>query len=241
MSYKWGTIVLVVLGTCGLPALCQAKDAPAKAPTSVAHAKDLYYQGRYQEAVYELEDVLARSKLPQAQRIEALKTEAFCLFLLKLNKEASGVWRKLLAIEPNYRLDPVQTSPEILGFFRRVGEAYRAHHTAAHAHHTAGAPPDLAAGASTRRGCGVFLCMVPFGVGQFANGRLGKGLAFAGAEVVFLALNIGLFWHNKSLVDAQGRITDPTAHQLTYVLQMVSLGGFVVSAILGVIDAYVFP
>ena len=82
------------------------------------------------------------------------------------------------------------------------------------------------------------LCAIPFGVGQFANDNFGKGVAFATSEVLFLGLNIGLYWSQVAACNKPGGCDNNSS---TYVLQNVFFGLFITTAIAGVIDAYLFP
>jgi hypothetical protein len=95
-------------------------------------------------------------------------------------------------------------------------------------------PPVLAAQteAPPERGCGILLCLMPFGVGQFANDQIVKGVIFAAAEAGFLATNIALYW-----AQSPDRFVDDGA----LAVQRVSLILFFATIAVGIADAYLFP
>lgn len=83
------------------------------------------------------------------------------------------------------------------------------------------------------------LSFVPFGVGQFANGRPKKAAAFLSSQVIGLGLNIGAFIGIEAMRGNDGMFSAAGAHKariLRYV-QYAGLGIFVVSAVWGVLDA----
>lgn len=107
---------------------------------------------------------------------------------------------------------------------------------------TAPRPPYVKAPVTApARGCGTLLCLVPFGVGQFANGRYLKGSLFAGAEVALLVANIALYWSRVSSYDQHGYFTNLSAADRSFAAQEVMAGLFAATAVGGVVDAFVFP
>ena len=208
---------------------------PAPGPTTTEQtfllADELFAAGRYQDLLAVLQD-LNPNDLSHEQQIDRLKRMAYTLYLLSLYDDAKQTWRGLLAIEPDYALDPVNESPVFVSFFARVTPD--------------GEPPGGAAATVPSEAlapkCEPWLCLVPFGVGQFANGHHLKGAVFAGAEVAFLAANIGIELKRRADHDAGNnpsfsRKTDKDRARL----QNVFLGLFVGTAVLGIVDAYLLP
>jgi hypothetical protein len=82
--------------------------------------------------------------------------------------------------------------------------------------------------------------LVPFGVGQFLNGRNTKGALFLAGEVSTLALNIAAWISIESLRGNDGRFSRKnaaTARDLR-IVQYVGLGTFTALAVWGIVDAF---
>jgi tetratricopeptide (TPR) repeat protein len=227
-------------------ALCSAPAGGAEA--ALATAEEAYYEGRYSDAITALERVVERKDAKPAVQKAALKTIAFCQFLLGDNRAAKEAWLRLLAIDPEYKVDPVEASPEIVRFFERIKPAAAKPAseviTAAPAEPPAAVAPPAglpAAEPTSERGCGVLLCFVPFGVGQFANGNLAKGALFAGLEALFLGTNVTLYWDRVNEFNRYGGFRDPEAAETKFTLQHVALVLFGVTALAGAVEAYLFP
>jgi hypothetical protein len=83
--------------------------------------------------------------------------------------------------------------------------------------------------------------IVPFGVGQFVNGKKTKGALFLTGELVFLGMNIGAWAGAESLRGADGfySAADADTARKLRIVQYVGLGAFVAVAVWGIIDAFV--
>jgi hypothetical protein len=247
----WAVGLLVLSLTTALAA------APDPGSAKLNRARDLYYAGRYREALPLLDAIASDTSAKESERIDGLKYQAFSLYLLKLHDEAKVPWLKILSLKPGYELDPIEVSPELIAFFRRIKppESGRSPPPATPSpvvpEPTSTPPPDdgpstppapapeAPAAAPAAPGCPAWLCVVPFGAGQFANGSPGKGLIFAGTELAFLVGNITLYWLRLLNYERDGIIRDQTASDRAYVTQHVFLGLFVATAVTGVIEAFV--
>jgi hypothetical protein len=82
--------------------------------------------------------------------------------------------------------------------------------------------------------------LIPFGVGQFLNGKSTKGALFLTGQVATLGLNIGSWVAIESLRGGDGRYTKAdaaTARDLR-IVQYVGLGTFAALAVWGIVDAF---
>lgn len=82
--------------------------------------------------------------------------------------------------------------------------------------------------------------LVPFGVGQFVNGKTTKGALFLTGELVFLGMNIGGWAGAESLRGDDGLYSpdDAESARKLRIVQYVGLGAFVAVAIWGIVDAF---
>ncbi|MBI5511817.1 MAG: hypothetical protein HY903_23930 [Deltaproteobacteria bacterium] len=231
-----------------------AQAAPTPRANKLARARDLYFAGRYAEALPLFDAVAADNTVSDTDRIECLKYQAFTLYLLKLPDDAKSAWLELLRRQPDFELDPVETSPELLSFFGRIKAAELGTPPPAAAPRLKPAadktpaekatpppsePEPLVIEEPPAKGCPTWLCLVPFGAGQFRNGSPVKGLAFAGGELAFLAGNVGMYWMRVANYQQNGVITNEQAYRRAFILQHVFLGLFVATAVGGVVEAFV--
>ena len=82
--------------------------------------------------------------------------------------------------------------------------------------------------------------LIPFGVGQFLNGRSTKGALFLTGQVATLGLNIGSWVAIETLRGGDGAFTPGnarTARDLR-IVQYVGLGTFAALAVWGIVDAF---
>lgn len=212
--------------------------------------EQLYKEGRVHEALPVFDALLAEPELAPALRTEAQKYQAFALYLMQLFPEAKESWLKLLRLNPGYELDPMWVSPELHAFFGRIKppeappalvETTTIQPAAAPTTPPPAAAPLLEETVETKRGCGNVLCVVPFGVGQFANGRPVKGAAFAAVEAILIGANVGLYWQRANEFDRLGGLENPDAQRDRLTLQRTALVLFGVTAVAGILDAYLLP
>lgn len=225
--------------------------------------KRLYREAQFMEALEQFDKVAARPNLKSGVQVELHQYRAFCFFVLGGHAQAEQEWQKLLTMKPGFELDPDEVSPEFVKFFGAIGatveppepepaapvetsppdpDPWESEPTeeivARPVDETATIDEQTALDApKTERGCGLWLCAVPFGVGQFANDRPIKGAIFAALEVGFLAANLGLYWNRVATYDREGAVV---ADQ-NLLAQRVFFGLFLGTVAVGIVDAYLFP
>ncbi|MBN2493890.1 MAG: LysM peptidoglycan-binding domain-containing protein [Deltaproteobacteria bacterium] len=86
----------------------------------IREATELYRDGEYELARANLERALESGDLAKEDEADAREVLAFCLVALDRNKEAEHEFVRLLMVVPDRKLDPVTTSPKILGVFERA-------------------------------------------------------------------------------------------------------------------------
>jgi tetratricopeptide (TPR) repeat protein len=192
---------------------------------------ELYYAGKLDEALAIFDRLAIAKNTPRRIRVAALVHKAFVLYLFKLHDEARQVWQQVLELDPTFALDPVEVSPELMSFFGPPGPGRQPAPAVSVDPSEPSAAPD--------RGCGVALCLVPFGVGQFANDRPLKGALFAGAETLLLAANVGFYWAARSESERDGG--SRSTAETYYLVQRVSFGLFAATAAWGILDAFLLP
>lgn len=274
----WGAFLVAI-------SLALVWNAPAQASKrqdkrKLAEGEDLYFSGNYEEALFMLEELAQQEKVDQQIRVKALKYIAFCYFLLEAKEQAKEAWYRILEIEPGYKLNDVDESPEFVKFFNPIeagqtgggeaegggsegtGEGDAGEGGEDGAGTAAGDEPEVinaktgeAEGGTqvkkeipppheeieNERGCGIVLCLIPGGIGQYANGQIVKGIIFTTLEAALLGLNIGFYYWNESERDpTTNTYRDIGAATDRYWAQIGFFIGAVATAIFGVIDAFVF-
>ena len=116
--------------------------------------------------------------------------------------DAREILRTGLRVNASMTLDPLLFPPELVQFFREVREEMQ---------------PELASAESGGSGNTIYIesrivehsiwvSMIPFGYGMFANDRSDWGIAYAFTETSLLAVTTGLFWANYA---ERSRSDDP--------------------------------
>jgi len=80
----------------------------------------LYQAGDYERVVQIAPGFLADSARTAADSVAVTRTYAFALVALGRTDEAAAVFRRLLTIDPNLKLDPEAVSPKIRAVFESV-------------------------------------------------------------------------------------------------------------------------
>lgn len=193
-------------------------------------AKRLYFAAQPRESLAILDRLAADPK--QTELLQVHRYQAYALFLLQLYDEARAMWLKVLELDPQFAPDPMQDSPEVVSFFGRIKLAPKPEPTPVLVTPAEDPFARKAVAPPTTRGCGVALCLLPLGVGQFANGRLVKGTLFALLQAGAIGANAGLYW-------AQSASERPNATRIA--LQRGTLVAAGLMFVVGVIDAFAFP
>lgn len=220
-------------------------------------ARQAYYEGRASDALPLWEKLLEQRDLEHAQRIEILRFRAFTFFVLHRLEAAADAWRALQVLDPTARVTPNEASPEFVQFFNGIVPAPvptnaeappdtpDAQPTDPQLKGSSADPPGARLNANQQpaslaepdlqeevRGCGIVLCLVPFGVGQFANGSWVKGIIFSALQVGGLATNIGMYWGQSDHVPAS---------EVYLAVQHAAFGVFAAALVAGILDAFLFP
>ncbi len=87
-------------------------------PSPIAHMDSLFYDGRYAELIA-YADSVARSDTGLV-RLEALKFTAFAYVALDSSDRAVEAFKRLLAVNPYFNLDPIYTFPGAYRTFQRA-------------------------------------------------------------------------------------------------------------------------
>jgi hypothetical protein len=181
-----------------------------------------------------------------------------CYFLTDLKSKAEAEFAKILALDPEHKLDPQVFSPALVQFFEdvraRTGlELRRAKSEPAPPKSTAdpaAGPPADPARAKTDLALAprppLALAFLPFGVGQFNNDQPVRGALFGGLEVALLttALTTFLMFNSLQVTDlGNGQVqVRPEDKDRAATLQTISLSTFYAGlgvAALGIVEALV--
>lgn len=131
-------------------------------PASLMNAKDDYYRGEYQKTISLLENTI--SSLTNGSRLEAHKYLTFSYARLGQSERSSQHFRQVFKIDPRWKMDPEDSSPEI--------------------------DPILVATKKDRaQEAGMCSCFIP-GIGQIMKGEEKKGLILLSATSATLAMSI---------------------------------------------------
>lgn len=218
-----------------------------------ATARKLFDRGRYNEAMAMFVE-LEKTATPEKQ-LEAQKLHAFCLFMTDKKDEAKRVWLDLLSKKPDYKLNGNVDSPLFVDYFGRLRpeprpdakpeppqEPAREHTVVPDAPKvdSTAAPATVIVPTPKPRGCGIGLCLIPFGGGQFANNQPAKGALLLVLESGLLATNIAM--QLKRDADYRNIATFDEAQDVRLVVvQNVALGLLVGTLVYGLIDAFLLP
>lgn len=202
-------------------------------------ASNQFSYGRYARVVELLRPVVERDALRSLEdRVEALRLYGICLYLTDRKAAALRIFKDLVELAPETRLDPRLVQPEVVAAFERI--------------RLRRARADRKAVRRKLRKRYGFLNLLP-PVGQFQNGHWRKAVVVLSLEVAFLAANIGTYYalRDKSLRqpdrtyverDAQGNVVQdhrPLAKALM-AINYASLALLVGTVIYGMVDGYVY-
>ncbi|HEX4461201.1 MAG TPA: hypothetical protein VIA18_24645 [Polyangia bacterium] len=189
---------------------------------------------------------------------------ALSYFFVDKSKEAEQEVTSLLALRPNYALDPIVDPPVAVRFFddvrQRQSERLRAienreHEEAARARKEAERRQAVEHAKAERvyvdrvvERHSRFIALLPFGAGQIQNGQLTKGVLFATSETLLAATSLGTwgeltfssrFPYDPSTGRREFSKSDATLAQTLTGLQLATGAAFYAVAIWGIIDAQV--
>ncbi len=223
-----GLLLVLMLGA--------AEDAVAAEPrrTRTREAQDLYFEGRYAEAVTALDRLLAAPDLDAKTLEVALRYRAYALYLAGRKNEARDTWRQLLRLAPSYAPNPVEVSPEMVRFFAEAGRGFDPSQPPE-------APPPTPSVAPIEptelepAACHPALCLVPFGVGQLGNEQYAKAAVFFVLEAGLLTLNLATEQVRVKVYRDESGVDDARRQLM---IQRTALVLFGATAVLGIADAF---
>lgn len=157
-----------------VPALAFARD-----PT-VGRGINLYEYGDYDACIKTLDGALTAGVADKADRQAARLYLASAYDAQGDVPKARATVRALVAEDPLARADPALFPPRFVELFNDVKEQERAKLAAQHGSQW---QPQLGLTPQTRERASLGVTLVPFGVGQFANGSPGKGAFFLVSEL----------------------------------------------------------
>ena len=185
--------------------------APAE---ELQRGKYAFDRGEFRRAVEILRPLLYPELRLQSEKqiIQAHRILGVSYLFERQQVAATGEFRKLLQVSPDYHFDPLLDPPEIVDFFNTVRKQYTEEIAQLEAKRKQAenarqrdkeACDKVRAGPAViekRVGRNVFAAtFLPFGTGQFQNGQRGKGWAFLSVEAALGAVSVGAFATNLAL------------------------------------------
>jgi tetratricopeptide (TPR) repeat protein len=176
---------------------------PSSAQESYQRGKNAFDRGEFSRAAEILQPLLyPEPKLPTWQKtVEARRLLGTSYLFQKREDEAREEFRKLLQVQPDYKLDPRLDPPEVVDFFNSVRKEHEEELKSLEAKRESAerrAKEDCSRVRlepviiEKRLGRNSFLVnLVPFGAGQFQNGHTTKGWILFSAEATLAAASMG--------------------------------------------------
>ncbi|MBM4381355.1 MAG: hypothetical protein FJ086_18955 [Deltaproteobacteria bacterium] len=208
-----------------LLALAAAAPAWAEAPANpeLVSIRGDYELGRFEQALARARERLGQPGLPEPEQLELNQLAGLSAFNLGLQADAERHLAAVLRMDPDHALDPFQVPPPAIQLFERLRKdlaptldtlryekKLRTERLQREAEAQAAAEAEAArkeaearATAAARRaldGRNFLVNFVPFGAGQFQQGRNRAGVSFAAAEVALGAASAFGYWRYASLL-----------------------------------------
>jgi hypothetical protein len=247
-------------------------------------SRSLYDAGKYADALARVANAMRGTNFSEPQRIELLKIGGLSAFNLGDFGAAKAQFLQLLQLNPDYVLDPFAVPPPAIRLFEQVKKDNQAQLDLVRQQIALRAEQEKRAQAErerllkeeeerrrrmetlgqqvtvrTVRHQSMLVNFVPFGAGQFQQGRVGWGVAFAVSEGILAALSIvsyvalsALFepstyrWADRLTADGSG-VFEVTVHRIPpgrrteaevwRALKLSTGIGFYVLWALGIVDA----
>ncbi len=228
-----------------LAVLCWSNPVASQSSASdpqIARVRTDFEYGNYADALRGASERIDRGNLAETELVELHKYAGLSAFYLKQKTEAQRHLWALLQLDPDYSLDPFVVPPQAIAFF----EALRKEHAAqlepireerrrraerqkeaaerelarTEAEQQRRQLEELARRATRARPQSFVLNFLPFGAGQFQQGRTTMGIIFAASEAVFALTSIGAYLAYNSLLQDQSitldeRLTPDTTYTFT--------------------------
>lgn len=190
--------------------------------------QSLYDTGKYAEAGRRATESLALANFTDAQRVRLHEIAAICAFNLNDQKGAQAAFLQLLRVNPDYILDPFAVPPAAIKVFEQVRKenadalnlvrqqlALRIEQDKRAAtererlrveqeeisRRSAALANEMTVRTVEKRS--MLINFIPFGAGQFQQGRVGWGAAFAVSQGLMAVLSIVSFFAIESLFEIE--------------------------------------
>jgi hypothetical protein len=201
-------VIAVVTALLGAAGSAQANPSRVSRD-ALEQGRTAYDRGDYRRAIDTIQPLLYPSiELgTEDDVVLAHRLLALSYFFVHKSKEAEQEVTSLLALRPNYELDPIVDPPLAVRFFedvrRRQGDRLRAIEQREHEEDERTRKEEERRQAEVRaRARRIYvdrvverhsrvIALLPFGVGQIQNGQLAKGILFGSAELALAAVSIG--------------------------------------------------
>lgn len=207
----------------------EAGAQPASAPAGeLSRIQQAFEFGDFAEVVQQAEARLDFGGLAEEERRELHRLAGLAAFNLNQPQLAERHFRAVLRIDPDAELDPFLVPPPAIAFFAKIRESMREELEGIREQRRAMArKAELARKEEERRRVeaeeqrrrleamarqvivrtherrSIFVNFIPFGVGQFQQGRVGTGLAFAAGQVALAATSVLAFFAYENLLVEQ--------------------------------------
>lgn len=227
----------------------------------LAFASDPQEQFHKAENAFKFQDYVTAERLlrpllhPRVVLTEPLRTKkareylGACYYWLKQYDKMKEEFTALLAMDPDYKLDPFYYPIPLLDRFEALRKKL------AELGVIGGQSRTTRAGSAGRKAKGERPCVrrteivtkrsylvaaIPFGVGQFQNGDKTKGILLLSTELAALATNIGTYVAAERLRASDGFYapSDASKARALRTAQYVSLGVLAGLVVYGVVDAF---
>ncbi|NBD12184.1 MULTISPECIES: hypothetical protein [Corallococcus] len=263
------------------PASVRAQ-APAAADPEVAALRSSFEYGKYAEVLERAGQRIDRGDLSEEDLVELHKLAGLSAFNLNKTEEAERHLRAVIRLDPDFGLDPFVVPPPAVAYFedlksqmagereflrqeqrlrleREKAESERREQERVALETQRRRAEELARQVTVRtvEKRNFLVNFVPFGAGQFQQGRNGMGIVFAATEGVLALTSIIAFFAYDSLfeerfinldnvLDEDGRASIPVRFIPTdrarqadtwQLLKLASATGFYTVYTLGVVDA----
>lgn len=195
-----------------VPALAFAQGVPER---ELEVSRSLYDAGKYAEALARVSAAMRGTNFTEAQRVELLKLGGLSAFNLGDLNAAKAQFLQLLQLNPDYVLDPFAVPPPAIRLFEQVKKDNAAQldlvrqQIALRAEQERRAEEErqrllkeeeerrrrmetLSSTVTVRtvKSQSMLVNFIPFGAGQFQQGRTGWGVAFAVSEGILAVVSI---------------------------------------------------
>ncbi len=276
-SFQIALLALAVVGW-----RTSAAGQPAnQADPEIARVRTEFEYGNYADVLKRASERIDRGNLSAAEVVELHKYAGLAAFYLNRKTEAERHLWTLLQLDPDYSLDPFVVPPQAVTYFEalrsqhaqqldairderrrrveRLKEAEERERARVESEQQRRQLEELARQASVPRGRtqSFVVNFLPFGLGQFQQGRTKTGVVFAVTEGAFALTSVAAFLAYNSLIQERpltldDRLTPDRTYTLTERgipperehsaivwrnVKYATAGAFWVTYVVGVVDA----